>query len=101
MIWVYIALLVVFVLAIAVLVGTALSRLGATDCDLHEHGEDNEDVDEVMDETDDGPDTGDDRDRAKLRHPSAHRPAPAPGFGRGQAPHRRVFLPRPRSARER
>jgi hypothetical protein len=96
-IWVYVALLVVFVLAIAILVGTALSRLGATDCDLHEHDEHDEDVDEA----DEGPDTGDDRDRAKLRHPSAHRPAPAPGFGRGQAPHRRVFLPRPRSARER
>lgn len=92
MIWVYVSLGVVTVLAMAVIVGTALSRLG--DDDLDEH-------DEAVDEAEETSAVGEARDRAKLRHPSAHQPAaPAPGYGRGQAP-RRVSLPRPRAARER
>lgn len=104
MIWAYVALVLVFVLAIGIIVGTALSRLGAEDGDPYEHHED-----EAVDEADDGAATGEDLDRAKSRHPSAHRPAlptrravlPASGSGRGQAPHQPLFLPRPRGARER
>ncbi|MCX5239734.1 hypothetical protein OG824_31495 [Streptomyces prunicolor] len=103
----YVALVLVFVLAIAVIAGTALSRLGALDsepgdedgsCDLGQDEVAEEDVDDIGEPLA----TRADRERAKLRHPSARRAAaPAPGFGRGQVPRRRVVLPRPRSPWER
>lgn len=83
MIWPYVLLGAVWVLAVAALVGCCLSKLNDTDTDPNY----SEDEDEELEQT-------------VARHPSSRRHlafVPAPGSGRGQAPQPApgpAFLPR-------
>jgi hypothetical protein len=74
-IWAWVVLGLLWTGAVAVLIACSVSRL-------------NPYTEVVDDERDLG--------AALARHPAgrARRPLPAPGFGRGQAPHPRPFVPR-------